>query len=226
MTMKPADFRDQAYLIGIPIRVQELQRELRTYQRDAPSLFLSETPIEILRPEHRTNGLGGERVNGNGNGNHYTGESTARILATRAKTAALLQWIAKLPRTQDAVRAHGGDGRVVSVLIRAGHVTLKNGILRRTTKPFIVNKTVADKQARHAAASPAPQKKRYGKAVVKKREQSASLIASFDTETPQAPPKQHPAVGALGSLVRRGYLVQRGKGLYVRTGKQYVIARA
>jgi hypothetical protein len=224
MTMKPADFRDQAYLIGIPIRVQELQRELRTYQRDAPSLFLSETPIEILRPEHRTNGLGGERVNGNGNGNHYTGESTARTLASRTKSAALLQWIAKLPRTLDAVQAHGADMRGVQTFVRVGYLTQKNGILRRTTKPFIVNKVVADKQARHAAASPAPSKK-YGKAVVKKREQSASLIASFDTETPQAPPKQHPAVGALGSLVRRGYLVQRGKGLYVRTGKQYVIAR-
>lgn len=59
----------------------------------------------------------------------------------------------------------------------------------------------------------------HGPRIMAQRARSAALLATFDPVTPRPAP---PGTRSLGSLVRRGYVKQKGDG-YVRTAKPYAI---
>lgn len=216
--MKPSDYKEQVYRLGIPIRVREVEAEMQAYQRDYPDLFLSDTPIQLLRPAMK-NGASSNGTSQVSHTPHPSGGYSRAVQRKRENSAALLAWIERgkdHSRTLEAMRVRGTDMRGIHQLVRHGYLLRRGNKMVRTEKAYAV--------LMRAAAAPEPhvtKKKFYSKAGKAKREQSAALIASFDTETPSAPPTKFKR--AMGSLVRRGYLVQAGKGLYVRTEKQYVV---
>ena len=232
--MKPSDYKEHVYKIGIPLRVREMESEVQAYQRDYPELFLSETPIQLLRPEQRN----GASSNGTGHTDktpHPPGGYSRAVIRKRENSAALLAWINAghdRSRTLQAMRDRGTDMRGIHQLVNNGYLIRRGNKLARTKKEYNVTKWTK----RNTAAEPAPEKKKstreqgyyskpqkkfYGAASLKRREASAALIASFDTETPSAPPAKFKL--AMGALTRRGYLRKMGKGLYVRTEKVYEV---
>lgn len=213
---KATDFRESAYRLGIPIRVREIEAEIRAYHRDYPELFLSTTPPLLLRPESR----GAESSNGNGTGRPSSGYST-EARQRRERTAELLDWIAKHPRSRADMRRHGADMRGMHQLERYGYVTVDDGIYTRTEKAWVADRAEETEAAPKAKAKQ-PKPNSYTGEKRARRARSAKLLDHFDTETPKPPPPE--ALRAMGAYVRRGYLKQRGRGLYIRTAKPYDVS--
>jgi hypothetical protein len=224
--MKKIDYKEQTYRIGIPIRVREIEEEISGYHRDYPELFLSEAVPQLLRPELR-----------NGASSNGTAPKVAKAAASgysknvvtqRTKSLDILNWIGLAKsRTLDAMRKHGVDMRGIHQLVNNGYLRRQGDAFIRTKKEFLVAKWLSRGVAERMEIVGTPvkvKKAKKGSWALNRHEtrtRSAELINSFDTENPKPAPKEH--IRSMGSYVRRGYLKQRGRGLYIRTGKVYQV---
>jgi len=225
--MKKIDYKEQTYRIGIPIRVREIEEEISGYHRDYPELFLSEAVPQLLRPELRN----GASSNGTAPKAAKTGSSgySKNVVTQRTKSLDLLNWIGqRKSRTLDAMRKHGVDMRGIHQLVNNGYLKRQGDVFIRTKKEFLVAKWLspgAADRAMEIVGTPVKHKKaKKGSWALNRHERrmkSAELINSFDTENPKPAPQEH--VRSMGSYVRRGYLKQRGRGLYTRTAKVYQV---
>ena len=149
-------------------------------------------------------------------------ELTTRLSAAFHESLPELTYAGPVPH----VRRHGTDMRVIYQLTHNGYLVRRGQIITRTKKAWTVDKSVAERERRHArAATPAPKKKpgtaarpgSFSDQRRRQRQQTAEYLAQFDTEEPRTIPSP-----ALGAYVRRGYLKPKGDG-YLRTSKPFTV---
>jgi hypothetical protein len=218
---KATDYRENVYKMGIPVRVREIEIEVRAYHRDYPELFLSATPPQLLRPELRNGASsnGAEPTKRPAGSSGYSIEQKER----RQRTADLLDWIAKKARTADDLKQRGTDMRGLHQLVQYGYLKQRNGAFSRTSKAWVVNSWTPAQRAEVTTAPPrqkkrpSAMKKRSAPNVKAQRQRTADYLAQYDTETPRLIPS-----AALGAYVRRGYLREKGDG-YLRTAKEFIV---
>jgi hypothetical protein len=110
----------------------------------------------------------------------------------------------------------GGDRRSVAAMNGNGHGHTLPSIARAALQ--VDAKRRAAKSAKKTPAKPGE----HTSKLRQQRQRTADILARFDPKEPRLIP-QGMRTQAAGIYTRRGYLQRKGKGLYIRTAKPFIV---